>query len=29
MLSTFFEVASGKGVKMLGELKRCEWGKLI
>jgi hypothetical protein len=27
--SYFFEVATGKGVKMLHELKRGEWGKLI
>ncbi len=27
--SYFFEVATGKGVKMLHELKRGEWGRLI
>ena len=27
--SYFFEVATGKGLKMLHELKRGEWGKLI
>ena len=27
--SYFFEVATGKGVKMLHELKRGEWGSLI
>jgi hypothetical protein len=27
--SYFFEVATGKGIKMLHELKRGEWGKLI
>jgi hypothetical protein len=27
--SYFFEVATGKGVKMLHDLKRGEWGRLI
>jgi hypothetical protein len=27
--SYFFEVATGKGVKMLHELKRGEWGRII
>jgi len=27
--SYFFEVATGKGIKMLHELERGEWGKLI